>query len=1826
MTVTVTDNENPTVTASTDIVTTTSFDSTGNCTVSRAVPNAVNTDNCIVTKLTWVMTGVTTGNSLVTGINQVGTKVFNIGVTTITYTVTDGSGNTSNDFMTVTVTDDENPIITCLSDQNVNFGANCEFILPDYTSFAVASDNCSTPVITQNPATGTSISGQTTVTLTATDSANNISTCTFEVIPTDNEPPTAVCKKITVNLSPSGTVNINAIDIDNGSHDNCGIALRTVSPNSFNCGDVGDNIVTFTVYDDAGNSNSCTAIVTVVDNTSPIMQCNDFVVVVNPITRVATINASDVDNGSNDICGIASLIVSPSVFTEDPNGDVYTTTATLTAVDVNGNTSTCVVNVTIEPPVNQNTYLTGVIIDPVPTNPQPPSELIEATACPGGLYDPKDVEFTLDAIGTYNLQASDVLHWEYSEDNGEIWIVIPGTAGTLTYTLNNIIRNTFVRISIRNADDPLIIQSSATAFVRFLPPDEPPIIVSNSSLNICLGESVTVVAESFFDQPSGQFGEGGKFNSAQPDGWRVDGVDNNFPAANSSGAQGRWGEATDNGKAYSGIDYGSSDGTKRAIAHGYGNGYSTTLETPVFSTIGMTSAEAILSFSTSFYFCNAGYGEIELSFDSGNSYTQTLTTLEGLNFTSGNATSVILTTGAPGNAYMGTTNDIMVPATINLGQYVGLSGLRVKFTFYGGSTHCGDITKTTFPNPNNVNSNKTRTLASGWAIDDVGFVFSQVDDELEWTDENNTVIAIGTTATVTPVTPGIRRYGVTTLINGCRTDDDTGTSFIDINTSLAYAGEDYLPVLGNCGEAALKLNAYDNTKKALENYAKGAWKNNLYVVPANASEDFVGTGVKGEWFIVSSNVTSPSCGSSATFSANDDPDAVFTGNPGTYKLRWTLTNGCFDEIDVKISDCNSLDFDGGNDYVTFKNNYNLNSAFSIETWVKPNSVTGTQTVFSRKDADDNTSGYDLSIVNGQVRFNWYYSAGSGSVTSSTYLIDTSRWYHLAVTFDGATYKLYVDGIELGLVNNTNPPNLTGNNVEALLGAMYQLLPKEPKNYYHGWVDELKIWNKALSVEHIRQMMNQEIDALGTDVGGVVIPNKVYGPDNDDNGVEDNSLLWNNLEAYYKMTIGCGDMAPYKKGVNGRLRNITSSQEQSAPIPYTSTTNGMWDNKDTWNNKTIWTTKYVWDVPNSIGINGSVINWNIVQTSHDISVNREITLLGLISQSGEMTIEGITGADGTGTGQGLWITHFLKLDGSIDLQGESQLVQKKYGVYDTNFPYNFLTTQFDESILDATSSGYIERDQQGTSNLYNYNYWSSPVGAQNTTVNNMPFMLLNNKFDGTTASAPKPINWLAGGYNASPTNPISIPEYWLWSYENFISNTYSKWVKLYKNTQIKVGLGYSMKGSGTAKSYQNYTFIGKPNNNTITCPVTIGNDALIGNPYPSAIDARDFIKDNIPLKNPDGSISPANRVTSGSIDGTLYFWIHYTSNTTHILRDYQGGYATYNLSGGVPPVSSNLTTTDGYEISGAGSSNLIPGNYIPVAQGFFVHSADTYKLSDQIKFQNNQRVFYRETNDNSSDGSQFLKSSNSKNSKSSSTPTVDETAIKRLRLQIKTPEGIRRYLLLTFTPDNSASDGFDYGYDAKVFETLSNDILFMIDNEKFVIQGVGAFDDTKKYPIGIFLTTKGYVKISVSGLENMDENITVHIRDKFTGKTHNITHQPFEIELESGEYLDRFDLVFKMIKLVANDFTSGVFEVAPVVEDKNYHLFMNNASEELQIKNNGTDEIRSISLYNNLGQTIITWNKDLNRRIISLPVKLATGIYMVQINTIKGNINKRIIIE
>jgi len=156
--------------------------------------------------------------------------------------------------------------------------------------------------------------------------------------------PTAVCQNITVNLDPSGNATITAEQVNNGSSDACGIASMSVSPSLFTCANIGANTVTLTVTDNSGNVSNCSATITVKDVTPPTPICKNLVVQLDQ-NGTASIIASQIDNGSSDVCSAVSLSVSPNNFTclnLGPN------TVILTVTDVSGNSSTCNATVTVE--------------------------------------------------------------------------------------------------------------------------------------------------------------------------------------------------------------------------------------------------------------------------------------------------------------------------------------------------------------------------------------------------------------------------------------------------------------------------------------------------------------------------------------------------------------------------------------------------------------------------------------------------------------------------------------------------------------------------------------------------------------------------------------------------------------------------------------------------------------------------------------------------------------------------------------------------------------------------------------------------------------------------------------------------------------------------------------------------------------------------------------------------------------------------------------------------------------------------------------------------------------------------------------------------------------------------------------------------------------------------------------------------------------------------------------------------------------------------------------------------------------------------------------
>jgi len=228
-------------------------------------------------------------------------------------TVTDNSGNTSTCSANVTVEDNVGPTALCQDISILLDGTNNASITGGDIDNG-SSDACGIATLDASPNAFTCAEvGPNNVTLTVTDVNGNSSTCVAIVTVSETTAPVAVCQDITVEVGNTGSASITSADVDGGSTDNCSIVLWDVTPNSFTCAEVGSNTVTLTVTDASGNTDTCIATITVEDNVGPTAVCQDITVQLDG-TGNASIVGSDVDGGSADVCGIASLSVDPSAF------------------------------------------------------------------------------------------------------------------------------------------------------------------------------------------------------------------------------------------------------------------------------------------------------------------------------------------------------------------------------------------------------------------------------------------------------------------------------------------------------------------------------------------------------------------------------------------------------------------------------------------------------------------------------------------------------------------------------------------------------------------------------------------------------------------------------------------------------------------------------------------------------------------------------------------------------------------------------------------------------------------------------------------------------------------------------------------------------------------------------------------------------------------------------------------------------------------------------------------------------------------------------------------------------------------------------------------------------------------------------------------------------------------------------------------------------------------------------------------------------------------------------------------------------------------------
>jgi hypothetical protein len=373
-TVTVEDNENPTINCVTNQVVNTDL---GLCAYTHSGTgwDATGSDNCTVASIEYLLSGATIGSG--TTLNGV---IFNPGVTTVEWTITDGSNNTAVCSYTVTAEDNENPVINCIADQVVETDAGvCNYTHNGTAWDATGSDNCTVASIEYllsgaTSGSGTTLNGVifnpgvTTVEWTITDGSGNTAVCSYTVTVEDNENPTINCVTNQLVNTDLGlcTYTQSGTGWDATGSDNCTVASieyllsgATIGSGTTLNGVIfnpGVTTVEWTITDGSGNTAVCSYTVTVEDNENPVINCiTDQVVETNPTVCNYTHSGTGWDATGSDNCTVASIEYLLSGATSGSgttlNGVIFNpgvTTVEWTITDGSGNTAVCSYTVTVE--------------------------------------------------------------------------------------------------------------------------------------------------------------------------------------------------------------------------------------------------------------------------------------------------------------------------------------------------------------------------------------------------------------------------------------------------------------------------------------------------------------------------------------------------------------------------------------------------------------------------------------------------------------------------------------------------------------------------------------------------------------------------------------------------------------------------------------------------------------------------------------------------------------------------------------------------------------------------------------------------------------------------------------------------------------------------------------------------------------------------------------------------------------------------------------------------------------------------------------------------------------------------------------------------------------------------------------------------------------------------------------------------------------------------------------------------------------------------------------------------------------------------------------
>tara|TARA_R110002049_G_scaffold46424_7_gene134941 strand:+ start:653 stop:3115 length:2463 start_codon:yes stop_codon:yes gene_type:complete len=483
--------------------------------------------------------------------------------------------------------------------------------------------------------------------------------------------------------------------------------------------------------------------------------------------------------------------------------------------------------------------------------------------------------------------------------------------------------------------------------------------------------------------------------------------------------------------------------------------------------------------------------------------------------------------------------------------------------------------------------------------------------------------------------------------------------------------------------------------------------------------------------------------------------------------------------------------------------------------------------------------------------------------------------------------------------------------------------------------------------------------------------------------------------------------------------------------------------------------------------------------------------------------------------------------------------------------------------------------------YEYTYWSSPVSGETIgqglfeSEASRRYVFNGQNFLDATAE--------------SNNNNTQVP-----GLQDDIDDNGDDWENVGALTVMQPGVGYATMHSEaffigppmSSPPYQfDYTFEGPFNNGVKDVPIYRNDSELndnnwnfIGNPYPSAISADDFLSVN-------------------SNVGAIYFWSHNTPPSA-----VANGNEANNFSDLDYAIINGLTET-------AGGDSVTPNRFIPSGQGFFVSYDDTATpistsgniSQGQVIFNNSMRMVDETSN------SQFFKNSNTKKGNS-----VNKNNI--LWIDLTSSLGVFNQIAIGYADGaTNGDDGLYYDAIKNVSINTSSTIYSLIDSsdKKYTIQGkeTNSLNTEEIITLGFYTSKPETTNYTLSLAKIQGDFLTnnpIYLKDNVLNTTHDLTVSDYTFTSEVGEFNSRFQIVFSTNALSTENAVLDSKALRIVDLDNNRVQF--NVSENLSIKTVTVFDLLGRQLYNLKGNSPSeTYNlSNLNDAIYIAKVELSNG--------------------